>query len=234
LLEVNDLNVSYQELRILQEVNVTVKDGELVSIIGSNGAGKTTLLKAIAGLLKVTTGKILYNGMEITRLPPHERARLGIVSVPEGRRLFPYLTVTENLELGAYSPRARAKSKENMEFVFSLFQRLQERKEQQAITLSGGEQQMLAMGRGLMASPELMLLDEPSLGLSPILTGEIFDVIRKLHKNGFTILLVEQNAKRAMELSDRTYVLENGSISIQGASRELLSDDRVRKAYLGL
>lgn len=234
MLEVNDLNVSYQELRILQEVNVTVKDGELVSIIGSNGAGKTTLLKAIAGLLKVTTGKILYNGMEITRLPPHERARLGIVSVPEGRRLFPYLTVTENLELGAYSPRARAKSKENMEFVFSLFQRLQERKEQQAITLSGGEQQMLAMGRGLMASPELMLLDEPSLGLSPILTGEIFDVIRKLHKNGFTILLVEQNAKRAMELSDRTYVLENGSISIQGASRELLSDDRVRKAYLGL
>jgi len=144
------------------------------------------------------------------------------------------LTVTENLELGAYSPRARAKSKENMDFVFNLFQRLQERKEQQAITLSGGEQQMLAMGRGLMASPELMLLDEPSLGLSPILTGEIFDVIRKLHKNGFTILLVEQNAKRAMELSDRTYVLENGSISIQGASRELLSDDRVRKAYLGL
>jgi branched-chain amino acid transport system ATP-binding protein len=234
LLEVKDLNVRYQELRILQEVNVSVKDGELVSIIGSNGAGKTTLLKAIAGLLKVTTGKMLYNGMEITRLPPHERARLGIVSVPEGRRLFPYLTVTENLELGAYSPRARAKSKENMKFVFSLFQRLQERKGQQAITLSGGEQQMLAMGRGLMASPELMLLDEPSLGLSPILTGEIFDVIRKLRENGFTILLVEQNAIRALELSDRTYVLENGSISIQGASRELLSDDRVRKAYLGL
>jgi len=234
LLEVKDLNVSYQELRILQEVNVSVKDGELVSIIGSNGAGKTTLLKAIAGLLKVTTGKMLYNGMEITRLPSHERARLGIVYVPEGRRLFPYLTVTENLELGAYSPRARAKSKENMEFVLSLFQRLQERKGQQAITLSGGEQQMLAMGRGLMASPELMLLDEPSLGLSPILTGEIFDVIRKLHENGLTILLVEQNAKRALELSDRTYVLENGSISIQGASKELLSDDRVRKAYLGL
>jgi branched-chain amino acid transport system ATP-binding protein len=234
LLEVKGLNVSYQELRILQEVNISVKDKELVSIIGSNGAGKTTLLKAIAGLLKVTIGKMLYNGMDITRFPPHERARLGIVYVPEGRRLFPYLTVTENLELGAYSSRARAKSKENMEFIFSLLPRLQERKEQQAITLSGGEQQMLAIGRGLMASPELMLLDEPSLGLSPILTDEIFDVVRKLHENGLTMLLVEQNAKRALELSDRTYVLENGTISMHGVSSKLLSDDRVRKAYLGL
>lgn len=234
MLEVKNLDVNYQELRILQKVSVSVKNGELVSIIGSNGAGKTTLLKAISGLVKVASGDILFNDIELTRLPIHERTRIGIVYVPEGRRLFPYLTVEENLALGAYSSRARAKSKESMKFVFSLFPRLQERRGQQAITLSGGEQQMLAMGRALMACPELMLLDEPSLGLSPILTSEIFDVIRKLHENGLTMLLVEQNAKRALELSERTYVLESGCITTHGASRELLNDDRVRKAYLGL
>ena len=234
MLEVKNLDVNYQELRILERISVSVKDGELISIIGSNGAGKTTLLKAISGLVKVTSGNILYNDVELTRLPVHERTRLGIVYVPEGRRLFPYLTVKENLQLGAYSSRARAKSRESIKFVFSLFPRLQERRGQQAITLSGGEQQMLAMGRALMACPELMLLDEPSLGLSPILTSEIFEVIRKLHENGLTMLLVEQNAKRALELSERTYILESGRITMHGTSRELLNDDRVRKAYLGL
>lgn len=233
-LEVEDLSAGYGDLIILQNMCVSIRNGELVSIIGSNGTGKTTLLKAIVGLIKVKTGKIVYNNREITNLPPHERAKLGVIYVPEGRRLFPYLTVTENLELGAYRPIAREKMKENFELVYKLFPRLREREYQQAITLSGGEQQMLAIGRGLMSSPELMLFDEPSLGLAPILAKEIFDVIGLLHRRGLTIVLVEQNARKALELSNKAYVLENGQIAVQGTSEELLRDDRLRKAYLGL
>ena len=234
MLEVKGLSAGYEDLVIIENINIVVENGELVSIIGSNGSGKTTLLRAIAGLLEAKTGKILFNSKEITQLPPYERARLGIVSVPEGRRLFPYLTVTENLELGAYSSRARSKARETLDFVYKTFPRLQERRKQQALTLSGGEQQMLAIGRGLMSSPELVLLDEPSMGLSPLLTSEIFKVIGSLHNMGLTVLLVEQNAKRALELSDRTYVLENGKVTIHAPSAELLGDDRVKEAYLGL
>ena len=195
MLEVDGLTVGYQELIVLRDVNVSVKDGELVSIVGSNGAGKTTLLRVLAGLLKPKKGSVRLNGEEITRLPPYDRVTSGLVYVPEGRRLFPYLTVKENLEVGAYTPKARKSFKENLEFVYKLFPRLKERQGQQAITLSGGEQQMLAIGRGIMSQPQLMMLDEPSLGLSPKLMDEIFETVISLHNRGLTLLLVEQNAR---------------------------------------
>ncbi len=235
MLEVKDLNVGYGELTILKNVSFAVEDGELVAIIGGNGSGKTTLLRTLAGLHSARSGKILYQKKEITRLPPHERVKSGIVYVPEGRHLFPYLTVKENLELGAYNPRARGKVKENLRLVYKLFPILKERKNQQAITLSGGEQQMLAIGRALMSLPKLLMLDEPSLGLAPKLVTGIFKTINLLHKEQeITIVLVEQNAKRALELSDRAYILENGRITLEGSGKELLNDDRVREAYLGL
>ncbi len=237
MLEVKELYVSYGELEVLRNVNISVKEGELVAIIGSNGAGKTTLLKTIAGLVKARKGKILHSmdGVrDITNLPPHVRVNLGMVYVPEGRHVFPYLTVKENLELGAYNLRARDKANENLKIVYELFPRLKERENQQAITLSGGEQQMLAIARGLMSAPKLLMLDEPSLGLAPKLVHEIFEVISELHKRGITILLVEQNARQALELSDRAYVLENGRVTLCDSSKNLLHDERVKKAYLGL
>lgn len=234
LLEVDGLTVGYQELIVLRDVNVSVKDGELVSIVGSNGAGKTTFLKVLAGILKPKKGSVRLNGEEITRLPPYDRVTSGLVYVPEGRRLFPYLTVKENLDVGAYTPKARKSFKENLEFVYKLFPRLKERLGQQAITLSGGEQQMLAIGRGIMSQPQLMMLDEPSLGLSPKLMDEIFETVTSLHDRGLTLLLVEQNARRALELSDRAYILENGSVALEGTGKGLMHDERVSKAYLGL
>jgi branched-chain amino acid transport system ATP-binding protein len=234
-LEVKGLEVSYGELTILKDVNFEVADGELISIIGANGAGKTTLLKALSGLIMPRSGEILYNNERIDRLPAHKRVDMGIVYVPEGKRPFPYLTVKENLELGAFSPRARGELSRRLEYVYGLFPLLKERANQLAITLSGGEQQMLAIGRGLMSDPKLLMLDEPSFGLAPKIVDSIFNVIDKLHKElGLTILLVEQNARRALELADRAYVLETGRIALQGIGKELLEDDRVRRAYLGL
>jgi branched-chain amino acid transport system ATP-binding protein len=234
-LEVKGLEVSYGELTILKDVNFEVADGELISIIGANGAGKTTLLKALSGLIMPRSGEILYNNEKIDRLPAHKRVDMGIVYVPEGKRPFPYLTVKENLELGAFSPRARGELSRRLEYVYGLFPLLKERANQLAITLSGGEQQMLAIGRGLMSDPKLLMLDEPSFGLAPKIVDSIFNVIDKLHKElGLTILLVEQNARRALELADRAYVLETGRIALQGIGKELLEDDRVRRAYLGL
>ena len=235
MLEVKGLEVSYGELTILKDVNFEVADGELISIIGANGAGKTTLLKALSGLIMPRSGEILYNNERIDRLPAHKRVDMGIVYVPEGKRPFPYLTVKENLELGAFSPRARGELSRRLEYVYGLFPLLKERANQLAITLSGGEQQMLAIGRGLMSDPKLLMLDEPSFGLAPKIVDSIFNVIDKLHKElGLTILLVEQNARRALELADRAYVLETGRIALQGIGKELLEDDRVRRAYLGL
>lgn len=234
-MEVKGLEVSYGELTILKDVNFEVADGELISIIGANGAGKTTLLKALSGLIMPRSGEILYNNERIDRLPAHKRVDMGIVYVPEGKRPFPYLTVKENLELGAFSPRARGELSRRLEYVYGLFPLLKERANQLAITLSGGEQQMLAIGRGLMSDPKLLMLDEPSFGLAPKIVDSIFNVIDKLHKElGLTILLVEQNARRALELADRAYVLETGRIALQGIGKELLEDDRVRRAYLGL
>ena len=234
-MEVKGLEVSYGELTILKDVNFEVADGELISIIGANGAGKTTLLKALSGLIMPRSGEILYNNEKIDRLPAHKRVDMGIVYVPEGKRPFPYLTVKENLELGAFSPRARGELSRRLEYVYGLFPLLKERANQLAITLSGGEQQMLAIGRGLMSDPKLLMLDEPSFGLAPKIVDSIFNVIDKLHKElGLTILLVEQNARRALELADRAYVLETGRIALQGIGKELLEDDRVRRAYLGL
>lgn len=235
LLNVKDLNVSYGDLQILHDINMKVNKHEIVTVIGANGAGKTTLLKTIAGLIKPREGEIFYQEIKLKSLPPHKIAEIGITYVPEGRRPFPYLTVEENLKLGAYTKRARMRINENLEFVFNLFPILKERRGQLAYSLSGGEQQMLAIGRALMSSPELIMFDEPSLGLAPKIVDMIFDIIKKINQEeGITILLVEQNAHIALELADRGYVLETGRIVLEGESIELKNNDQVRKAYLGI
>ncbi|RLG52274.1 MAG: ABC transporter ATP-binding protein [Thermoproteota archaeon] len=235
MLEVRGLEVGYGELTILRDVSLNVREGELVAIVGANGSGKTTLLRTIAGLIQPRKGEIVYEGKRIEVLPPHDRAELGIVYIPEGRRPFPYLTVEENLELGGFNTRARGKIRENLEFVYSLFPVLRERRRQLAITLSGGEQQMLAIARGLMAMPKFMMLDEPSLGLAPKITLTVFEVIKRLHEEQkLTVMLAEQNVKYALELADRAYVLETGQIVMEGAGRELLRNEHVKKAYLGI
>ena len=235
MLEVRGLEVGYGELTILRDVSLNVREGELVAIVGANGSGKTTLLRTIAGLIQPRKGEIVYEGKRIEFLPPHDRADLGIVYIPEGRRPFPYLTVEENLELGGFNTRARGKIRENLEFVYSLFPVLRERRRQLAITLSGGEQQMLAIARGLMAMPKFMMLDEPSLGLAPKITLTVFEVIKRLHEEQkLTVMLAEQNVKYALELADRAYVLETGQIVMEGAGRELLRNEHVKKAYLGI
>jgi branched-chain amino acid transport system ATP-binding protein len=206
----------------------------MVTMVGSNGSGKTTTINTIAGMLHPTSGTIQFLGQPIHQLPPHMIIERGISLIPEGRKLFPEMTVLENLELGAYFPKARKKIPETLQWVFGLFPRLEERKVQLAGTLSGGEQQMLTVGRGLMSIPRLLLIDEPSMGLAPMLVAELFRAIRKINQEGVTVFLVEQNAKLAMEISDRTYVLENGRIVREGKSGELLKDDNIRKAYLGL
>jgi branched-chain amino acid transport system ATP-binding protein len=234
LLEVEHIQVSYAGVPALHDVSFTVESGEVVSIIGSNGAGKTTTLRAISGLLRLDKGQIRFQGRRVDGQPAHKIAEQGIAHVPEGRRLFQRLTVLQNLRVGAYSQRARAGEAAMMERVFTLFPRLRERATQRAGTLSGGEQQMLAIARGLMLQPVLLLLDEPSQGLAPKIVDEIFSIVRQIAREGITILLVEQNVRESLELADRAYVLQTGATVLEGTGRELLASDLVRRAYLGL
>ena len=233
MLEIKDLHVYYGAIHALKGISLTVQDGELVSMIGANGAGKTTTLHAISGLLPAASGSVLLDGKDLQKVPANTIIRLGMSHVPEGRHVFASMTVEENLRMGAYILRDSKKIAENLERVYGHFPRLKERRRQLAGTLSGGEQQMLATGRALMTDPRIVLMDEPSMGLSPLLVKEIFSIIQQLHESGITILLVEQNAKMALAVSDRAYVLETGTISMEGPAAELAADDRVRKAYLG-
>ncbi|MEM1586897.1 MAG: ABC transporter ATP-binding protein [Candidatus Bathyarchaeia archaeon] len=234
MLKVENVDAAYGDLQVLWNVGLEIEKGELVSIIGSNGAGKTTLLKVISGMLPLKRGRIKFFDQDITFLKPHKRASLGIGHVMEGRRLFSHLTVEENLKMGAYLKESWKKRDETLETVFELFPRLKERRKQRAGTLSGGEQQMLAIGRALMLRPKLLLLDEPSLGIAPKLTLSIFDTIKKINEyEGVAILLVEQNVHLSLNISRRAYVLENGRIVLEGSSEELLNNPQVKKAYLG-
>ena len=232
MLEVHDINVYYGAIHAIMGISFVVNVGEIVTLIGANGAGKSTTLKTISGLLHSRTGSITFQGENIAGTAPHKLVGKGLAQVPEGRAVFLQMTVEENLEMGAYT-RPNAEVDPGLEKVYDQFPRLKERRKQIAGTLSGGEQQMLAMGRALMSSPRLMMLDEPSMGLAPILVDQIFDIIRSLHKNGTTILLVEQNARMALSVADRGYVLETGKIVTSGSGKELLSDESVKKAYLG-
>ena len=234
MLKVSEIDVYYGDMQALRNVSFDVNQGEIVSVIGSNGAGKSTLLKTVSGMLRPRTGSISLNGNEISRAPTSKIVENGISHVPEGRQIFPTLTVLENLEMGAQFPRTRKVQDETMEQVFNYFPRLKERLEQKAGTLSGGEQQMLAMGRGLMSLPALMMLDEPSLGLAPVLVSTIFEIIEKIKEQGTSILLIEQNVFHSLKIADRGYVLENGEIALRGAGPELLENPHIRKTYLGL
>ena len=231
MLSVKDLSVSYGSIHAVKNISFEVKEGEIVTLIGANGAGKSTTLNAIARLLPAS-GEILFHGSSLMHVPGHSVVKKGLAMVPEGRRIFLRMSVEENLEMGAYIS-SRTEVKEQMEDVFRRFPRLLERREQTAGTLSGGEQQMLAMGRALMSHPKIILMDEPSMGLSPILVNEIFDIIRSVNESGTTVLLVEQNAKKALMIANRAYVLETGSIASSGDAKELMNDDSIRKAYLG-
>ncbi|MDO4316319.1 MAG: ABC transporter ATP-binding protein [Oscillospiraceae bacterium] len=233
MLEIKDLNVFYGAIHALKGVSLTVGDGELVSLIGANGAGKTTTLHTISGLLTAASGSVTLDGKDLQKVPANTIIGLGLAHVPEGRHVFARMTVEENLRMGAYIIKDQKKITESLEKVYGHFPRLKERRRQLAGTLSGGEQQMLATGRALMTDPKIVLMDEPSMGLSPLLVKEIFSIIEELHKSGITILLVEQNAKMALAVSDRAYVLETGTISMEGRAADLAADDRVRKAYLG-
>ena len=234
LLEVRDLSLAYGDVQVLFGVSLTVSEGEIVTLLGSNGAGKTTTLRAISGLRKPRAGEILYRGSSLLGLPASARAAMGIALVPEGRELWPMLTVRENIELGAYSKNARAKMGRNLDRVYTLFPRLRERQKQLAGSLSGGEQQMCAIGRALMCEPRLLMLDEPSLGLAPILVDQMFGIVKGLFDQGITLLLVEQNLKKALEIAQRGYVIETGKVTMEGPSGQLLNDPAVRSAYLGL
>ncbi len=234
MLSIKNLNVHYGAIHAIKGVSLEVNDGEIVSLIGANGAGKTTILHTISGLVKATSGEITYNGVNLRTTAPNKVIQLGMAHVPEGRHVFARMTVLENLRMGAYTIGDAEQTKQNLETVFKSFPRLKERAKQIAGTLSGGEQQMLATGRALMANPKIILMDEPSMGLSPILVKEIFHIIATLHEKGITILLVEQNAKVALSISSRAYVLETGSIAMSGEAGALMEDDRVRKAYLGV
>lgn len=231
MLKVSDIHVYYGPIHAIQGISFDVNEGEIVSLIGANGAGKSTVLKTISGLLRPKTGEISFTGQKINTTAPHAIVRLGIAHIPEGRRIFLRMTVEENLEMGAFTQPSSSVGK-SLAHVFELFPRLKERRKQIAGTLSGGEQQMLAMSRGLMSNPKLMMLDEPSMGLSPILVQQVFDIIKQLHNAGTTILLVEQNAQMALSIADRAYVLETGRITLTGTGEELSQSDEVRKAYL--
>ena len=231
LLELSDLYVRYGTIPALRQVDIHVEEGEIVALLGANGAGKTTTLRTISGLVHPSSGAIRFDGRDIDRLPPHEVVALGIGHVPEGRRIFPRLSVIENLEMGAY--RRRGKLNEDFERIFTMFPILEQRRRQDGGTLSGGEQQMLAIGRALMSHPRLLLLDEPSMGLAPLIVEAIFDIIEQIRAAGATILLVEQNAAQALQVADRGYVLENGVVVMSDQAATLLDDDRVRRAYLG-
>jgi branched-chain amino acid transport system ATP-binding protein len=234
MLELVDVSARYGKAQVLWDVDLAVNQGEIVALVGSNGSGKTTLLKAICGLLPPSSGRVEFLGRRIDGLPPHSIVDLGISQVPEGGRLFPDMSVRENLEMGAYPSQSWGRRKETLERVFRVFPILKERQRQLAKTLSGGERQMLAMGRALMSGPKLCLLDEPSYGLAPLLIAEVFRIIRTLREEQVTVLLIEQNVKHTLEIADRAYVLENGRISLEGKCCDLLQTDYVRKAYLGL
>jgi len=234
LLEVEKMDVFYGDVQALREVSLKVEEGEIASIVGGNGAGKTTALRTLSGLLTASSGHIQFLGGDMTHSPPHRRVELGLIQIPEARRLFPYMTVSGNLDMGSYTPRARKDKEKVLKEIYHLFPILQERRNQITQTLSGGEQQMLAIGRGLMALPKLLMLDEPSLGLAPIVVKMIFETVRRINSRGITILLVEQNVKQCLELSHRSYVLENGQIVLHGTGEEVLKNEHLRKAYLGL
>ena len=233
MLEIKDLNVHFGVIQALKGISLTVGDGEIVTLIGANGAGKTTTLRTVSGLKKPTSGSILLDGKDITHTSPRDRVKLGMSQVPGGRRVFPGMTVLENLELGAYLRRDRAGIAQDLKMVYERFPRLADRKRQAAGTLSGGEQQMLAMGRALMSRPKILFLDEPSMGLAPLLVQEIFDIIQDINRSGTTILLVEQNASMALQVANRAYVMETGSIVLSGTGEELSRSDDIKKAYLG-
>ena len=233
LLKIENLSVFYGVIEAIKSISFEVNEGEIIALIGANGAGKTTILHTISGLVPAKSGSITFDGKEITKLPAHKIVKMGIAQVPEGRRIFAQLSVYENLKLGAFTRNNPAESAETLEMVYTRFPRLKERRNQIAGTLSGGEQQMLAMGRALMSKPRIMLLDEPSMGLSPILVSEIFDIIKSINQSGTTVLLVEQNAKKALSIANHAYVLETGKIVLGGKASDLINDEGVRKAYLG-
>ena len=233
MLKVENLSVHYGMIQAVRDVSFEVNEGEVVSLIGANGAGKTTILRTLSGLVRPSSGRIEFLGQEIQKTPAQKIVASGLSQVPEGRHGFPGLTVLENLEMGAFLKKNREENQANLKKVFSRFPRLEERKNQDAATLSGGEQQMLAMGRALMSTPKLLLLDEPSMGLAPIFIQEIFDIIQDIQKQGTTVLLIEQNANKALAIADRGYVLETGKIVLSGTGKELAASDEVRKAYLG-
>lgn len=232
LLQVDNIEVYYGIIKALKGISFEVNKGEVVALIGANGAGKTTILHTVTGLLKPKTGKILFKGNDITKVPAHKIVTMGMAHVPEGRRIFSQLSVLDNIKLGAFTRKDKEEIEETLNYVYERFPRLKERKNQIAGTLSGGEQQMLAMGRALMSKPEFVLMDEPSMGLSPLLVSEIFEIIKAINENGTTVLLVEQNAKKALSIADRAYVLETGNIVLSGDAKDLMNDESVKKAYL--
>ncbi len=233
MLEVQEIDVYYGAIHALKKLSISVEEGSIVTLIGANGAGKTTTLKTISGLLRPRSGSIKFKNQELTNVPPEKIVGLGICHVPEGRRVFPSMTVMENLEMGAYLRKDKKQIAKDLETVFARFPRLKERQKQLAGTLSGGEQQMLAIGRALMANPQLLLMDEPSMGLAPLLVKEIFEIIKDINARGTTILLVEQNANMALSIADKAYVIETGEIVLQGTAQELMNSEQVKKAYLG-
>lgn len=233
MLTVTDLQVYYGVIQAIKGISFSVNQGEVIALIGANGAGKTTTLHTVTGLIQPKAGKIEFEGKDITKMPAHKNVSLGMAHVPEGRRIFQQLTVLDNLKLGAYTRKDKKKIADTLEMVYRRFPRLEERKKQIAGTLSGGEQQMLAMGRALMSEPKIIVMDEPSMGLSPLFVTEIFDIIREISQGGTTVLLVEQNAKKALSIADRAYVLETGKIVLSGNAQDLMNDDSVKRAYLG-
>lgn len=233
MLEIKDIEVFYGVIQAIKGISFEVNEGEVIALIGANGAGKTTTLQTITGLLQPKKGSIIFEGKDIAKVPAHKIVSLGMAHVPEGRRVFAELTVYENLKMGAYTRKDKAEIQETLQMVYQRFPRLEERKNQLAGTLSGGEQQMLAMGRALMSHPKIIVMDEPSMGLSPIFVNEIFNIIQEVSKSGTTVLLVEQNAKKALSIADRAYVLETGKIVLEGEAKELLNKDSIKKAYLG-
>lgn len=233
MLEIRDLEVYYGMIQAIKGISFDVNEGEVIALIGANGAGKTTILHTITGLLAAKNGKVNFNGTDITKVPGHKIVSMGMAHVPEGRRVFAQLSVYQNLMMGAYTRKDKQEISDTLENVYHRFPRLEERKNQMAGTLSGGEQQMLAMGRALMSHPKIILMDEPSMGLSPIFVNEIFDIIKEVSKGGTTVLLVEQNAKKALSIADRGYVLETGKIVLEGKADDLLHNDSIKKAYLG-
>ena len=233
MLEVKDLQVYYGMIEAIKGVSFHVEEGEVIALIGANGAGKTTILHTVSGLLSPKKGSVVFEGTDITKIPGHKIVSMGKAHVPEGRRVFAQLSVLQNLKMGAYTRKDKQEIEESLKMVFKRFPRLEERQNQMAGTLSGGEQQMLAMGRALMSHPKIILMDEPSMGLSPIFVNEIFEIIKEVSKSGTTVLLVEQNAKKALSIADRAYVLETGNIVLEGKASDLLNDDSIKKAYLG-